>query len=148
MEVNNSIIGDSHFSGTLKVAVFMQDMRFSQWCGREFKSSSMWHFVTGYVFPSVLKDCGTFIFMAVLFRLLDYWKWRYHSHSKCQKPHPATVSIPEDASPLLFMFVNKVIGQACTKGCLSNKVTVFFLFPHTHSWMHGISVFTFFVIVM
>jgi len=26
--------------------------------------------------------------------------------------------IPEDGSPWLFIFVNKVIGLACTKGCL------------------------------
>lgn len=58
----------------------------------QFTSSGMWHCVAGLVICDFSQECRTFIFKGqavqeefFLFRLLDLWRWRQHSPSKCWK---------------------------------------------------------------
>lgn len=56
------------------------DLRLSQWCSREFKSSGISSSVTGWTVADVLKYQGAFTFETAY----PCW-WRHHHPSKCQE---------------------------------------------------------------
>lgn len=63
-------------------------LRFLLWCGMGMNSSGMWHCVTGYLIPNIMRQCGGLTFMILMFHAnLQILENGTTTLSKHQKPN-------------------------------------------------------------